>query len=57
MRSVSLARAELHDARVPTGTVGEPGGDVRKELMDDVVRAKRGERQSPGVDVAALAQM
>src|SRR4029453_11732295 len=31
-------------------------GDVREELVDDVVRAKLGHCETPGVEVAALAE-
>ena len=40
---IPLARADLDDARVAARPIGEPGRDVREELVDDVLRAEVGE--------------
>ena len=53
---VTLALAEPHDARVAAGAISEARCDLGEESVDDVVGAKRGERLSASMEVAALAQ-
>jgi hypothetical protein len=54
--SITLARAELDDARVPTLALGEARSDVREQPVHDVVGAERGKRLPPRVQVTALAE-
>ena len=53
---VALTLPEPHDARVAAGPIREARSDVGEERVDDVVRAKRGERLPSGMEIAALAQ-
>ena len=53
---VALALAQPDDACVSARAVREPGSHVGEQLVHDVIRAKRGERLPPGMEIAALAQ-
>src|SRR5580765_1376225 len=48
--------AELDDPAVTAGTVGEARGDVREQLVDDVLRAQFRDRLAARREVAAPAE-
>jgi len=48
---VTLARADLDDARIAARAIGEPGADVGEELVHDVLRAEVGEGLTARVQV------